>query len=268
MEFDIARYFPDATQEEGDAGRASFSEMRPLYLAGSKHFLNHYREQIKQEHRAGASGEWVVKAITAMSDTLITKLFSCIMDDPSDLQQAGEQLTLVAIGGYGRGELNPNSDIDLMFLHSGKAAQRIEVIAQKLLYFLWDMRLDVGYSVRTPADCLEMANSDITVKTALVDSRFLTGDSQLYATFQKMLLTQIIAKGSDTFIRREARRAEEEAREIRLLGVPPRTEPQGGRGGLAGSSYRHLGGEDQVQDHRAPRDDHQGDPVRGRACCI
>ena len=149
MKFDIERYFPDETQEVGDSGRASFREKRPLYLAASKHFLTHYREEIRSRHRAGASGEWVVKAITSMSDILITKLFRCIMDDLSDPEQADEQLTLVAIGGYGRGELNPYSDIDLMFLHSGKAPQRIEIIAQKLLYFLWDMRLDVGYSVRT-----------------------------------------------------------------------------------------------------------------------
>jgi [protein-PII] uridylyltransferase len=200
MEFDIDRYFPDETQEEGDSGRASFDEKRPLYFAASKHFLGHYREEIKIKHRAGESGEWVVKAITAMSDTLIMKLFRCITDDLSDSQPAGEQLTLVAIGGYGRGELNPFSDIDLMFLHSGKTPQPTENIAQKLLYFLWDMRLDVGYSVRTPADCQEMANADMTVKTALVDSRFLIGNSQLYAGYQKILLTQILAKRSDAFI--------------------------------------------------------------------
>lgn len=201
MEFDIDRYLPDETQEEGDAGRASFGEKRPLYLAACKHFLTHYREEIKARHRAGASGEWVVKAITSMSDTLIEKLFSCIMQDMSDSRQSGEQLALVAIGGYGRGELNPNSDIDLMFLHNGKTPQRIEIIAQKLLYFLWDMRLDVGYSVRTPGDCQEMANSDLTVKTALLDSRFLTGNRQLFTSYQKTLLTQILPKGSDAFIR-------------------------------------------------------------------
>ena len=201
MEFDIDRYFPDETQEEGDSGRASFEERRPLYLAASKHFLNHYREEIKNRHREGASGDAVVQAITAMSDTLIMKLFRCIMEDLLDSGQAEEQLTLVAIGGYGRGELNPYSDIDLMFLHSGKDPKRTENIAQKLLYFLWDMRLDVGYSVRTPSDCLEMANSDMTVKTALLDSRFLIGSQQLFAAYQKVLLTQILPKGSDPFIR-------------------------------------------------------------------
>ena len=201
MEFDIDRYFPDETYDEGDSGRASFEEKRPLYLAASKHFLNHYRAEIKKRHHAGASGEWVVEKITSMSDTLIVKLFSCITGDMIEPHKAGEQLALVAIGGYGRGELNPNSDIDLMFLHSGKSPQRTEDIAQKLLYFLWDMRLDVGYSVRTLLDCQEMASSDMTVKTALLDSRFLIGSRPLFTNYQKMLLTQILAKGSDAFIR-------------------------------------------------------------------
>jgi [protein-PII] uridylyltransferase len=201
MEFTIDRYFPDETYAEGDAGRASFEEKRPLYLAASKRFLNHYRKELRELHQSGAGGESVVEKITAMSDILITKLFRCITGDLIDSRKPGEQLALVAIGGYGRGELNPFSDIDLMFLHSGKSPQRTEDIAQKLLYFLWDMRLDVGYSVRTISDCQEMANADMTVKTALLDSRFLIGSRPLFTDFQKMLLTQILAKGSDAFIR-------------------------------------------------------------------
>ena len=201
MEFDIDRYFPDETQQEGDAGRASFGEKRPLYLSASKHFLTHYRKEIQSVHREGGSGDEVVGMITAMTDVLIGKLFGCIMKDIAYSRQPDEQLSLVAIGGYGRGELNPSSDIDLMFLHSGKDPQRTEIIAQKLLYFLWDMRLDVGYSVRTLSDCQEMASSDMTVKTAMLDSRFLQGSRSLYDSYQKMFLTQILPKGSDAFIR-------------------------------------------------------------------
>jgi len=201
MEFDINRYFPDSSQVAGDAGRATFEEKRPLYLAASKHFLTHYREEIKARHREGASGRDVVKNITVMTDTLVRKLFSSITRDLGGNRHDRGQLTLVAIGGYGRGELNPYSDIDLMFLYSGSDPQRVEDIAQKLLYFLWDMRLDVGYSVRTINDCVEMARSDLTVKTALLDARFLRGSRLLFKNFQKVMLTQILSKGSDAFIR-------------------------------------------------------------------
>jgi len=201
MEFTIERYFPDESYETGDAGRASFEEKRPLYLAASKRFLNHYRDEIRELHRAGSTGAEVVGQITAMTDLLIQKLFSCVTRDLARQGTTLDQLSLVAVGGYGRGELNPYSDIDLMFLCSGKDNQRVEEIAQKLLYFLYDMRLDVGYSVRTPADCVEMARSDLTVKTALLDARYLAGSHTLFKEFQKVMLTQVLAKGSDAFIR-------------------------------------------------------------------
>jgi [protein-PII] uridylyltransferase len=201
IQFDIDRYFPDATHEAGDSGQASFEEKRPLYLMGSKRFLNHYREEIKRIHRDGAGGDEVVRLITTMTDILVTRLFTCIKQDMGESRREHELLTLVAIGGYGRGELNPYSDIDLMFLYKGKESRRVEDIAQKLLYFLWDMRLDVGYSVRTLNDCVEMAMGDLTVKTALLDARQLTGSEPLFREFQKTMLTQILAKGSDAFIK-------------------------------------------------------------------
>jgi len=210
MEFDLNRYFPDETYYTGDMGRATFTEKRPLYLAACKHFLNHYREEIKNLHREGAGGETVVKAVSDMTDKMVCKLFQCITDNKSTAAQPRERLALVAIGGYGRGELNPFSDIDLMFLYEGKDLQHIEEIAQKLLYFLWDMRLDVGYSVRTLSDCVEMAASDATVKTALLDARLLIGNRSLFKEFQKMMLTRILIKGGDAFI--EEKLAEMKAR--------------------------------------------------------
>ncbi len=200
MDFEIDKYFPDETYYTGDAGKATFVEKRPLYLSASKHFLAFYREKIKNYHRAGASGDWVVKAITAMTDALVAKLFHCSTGHRGSTGKGRENIALLAIGGYGRGELNPYSDIDLMFLYKGKDPRHVEEVAQKVLYFLWDMRLDVGYSVRTLKDCVEMAGTDMTVKTALVDGRYLAGNRALFNDFQDMLLTQILAKGSDGFI--------------------------------------------------------------------
>ncbi|HWI39971.1 MAG TPA: [protein-PII] uridylyltransferase, partial [Verrucomicrobiae bacterium] len=199
--FDIDRFFPDSIYDSGDSGRASFEEKRPLYLAGCKRFLAHYREEIRARHAAGASGEQVVAEITAMTDVLVKKLFRSVIVDLAWAGGAREQVALVALGGYGRGELNPFSDIDLMFLYDGKDPAQAESVAQRILYFLWDMRLDVGYSVRTMSDCVEMAASDSTVKTALIDARFLIGSRKLYSDFDKSRLTQVMAKASDTFIK-------------------------------------------------------------------
>ncbi|MBT1076720.1 [protein-PII] uridylyltransferase [Geobacter grbiciae] len=231
MEFNIDRYFPDTSQETGDAGRASFEEKRPLYLAASKHFLNHYREEIKVMHNAGAQGSVVVRNLTAMTDTLVRKLFRSITRDVAQRGRVREPLTLTAIGGYGRGELNPYSDIDLMFLYGGKDQARVEDIAQKLLYFLWDMRLDVGYSVRTLQDCVEMAASDLTVRTALLDARVLAGSRLLFKDFEKVMLTQILSKRSDSFIKEKVaelgKRREKYGSSVYLL-EPNVKESEGG----------------------------------------
>lgn len=231
MEFNIDRYFPDTSQETGDAGRASFEEKRPLYLAASKHFLNHYREEIREMHNAGTQGSVVVRNLTAMTDTLVRKLFRSITRDVAQRGRVREPLTLTAIGGYGRGELNPYSDIDLMFLYGGKDQARVEDIAQKLLYFLWDMRLDVGYSVRTLQDCVEMAASDLTVRTALLDARVLAGSRLLFKDFEKVMLTQILSKRSDSFIKEKVaelgKRREKYGSSVYLL-EPNVKESEGG----------------------------------------
>ncbi len=203
MHFDIQRYFPDDHQGFGDSGRASFEEKRPLYLSGARHFLSRYGEAIRLRHHDGADGAWVAHTLAAMVDTLLEKLFQCIVGDVRHQSGGREHITLVAVGGYGRGELNPFSDIDIMFLYDGKGGRLAEDIAQKILYFLWDMRLDVGYSVRTVADCVEMAASDTTIKTALLDIRFLCGNRPLFKELQKTVATQIMTKGTDAFIRQK-----------------------------------------------------------------
>ncbi|MHB8058475.1 MAG: nucleotidyltransferase domain-containing protein, partial [Desulfuromonadaceae bacterium] len=172
MQFYIDPYFPDTIDAVGDAGMAGFDEKRPLYLSGCKNFLARYRDEIRQLHQSGASGNDVTHLLSDMMDELHNRLFLSIIYDLGGDAAMLEHVSLVAVGGYGRGELNPFSDIDIMFLHDGiLPAATVEDIAQKLLYFLWDMRLDVGYSVRRIADCIEMAAADGTVKTALMDAR-------------------------------------------------------------------------------------------------
>ena len=202
MQFYIDNYFPDDINAVGDSGMAGFEEKRPLYFWGCKNFLARYREEIRQLHAGGATGTEVTHLLCDMIDELNNKLLHSIIYDLDGSGALMEHITLVAVGGYGRGELNPYSDIDIMFLHDGSMpAARIEDIAQKLLYFLWDMRLDVGYSVRVLADCVEMAAADGTVKTALMDSRYLSGSRPLYNNLHKTVFTQILPKSSDKFIK-------------------------------------------------------------------
>lgn len=202
MQFFIDPYFPDTIDAVGDSGMAGFEEKRSLYLSGCKKFLAKYREEIKQLHLGGASGSEVTHLLCDMMDELNNKLFLSIVYDISGGVSMLDHVALVAVGGYGRGELNPFSDIDIMFLHDGTLPTAIvEDIAQKLLYFLWDMRLDVGYSVRMVQDCVEMAAVDATVKTALMDARYLSGCRPMFVNLSKVIFGQILPKSSDSFIK-------------------------------------------------------------------
>ncbi|GFO69292.1 bifunctional uridylyltransferase/uridylyl-removing enzyme [Geomonas limicola] len=195
MRLNINGYLSESLKGDGK----SFEEKRGAYLAAAREFLEHYREEMKRSHREGDDGIHVVQAITAMTDALVVRLFTALSDDFQINGKTGE-LALVAVGGYGRGELNPYSDLDLMFLYKGKDSKRVEEVANRLLYFLWDLRLDVGYSVRTIPDCVEMANGDVTVKTALLDARLLHGSENLFAELKKVMVSQVLAKRSDAFI--------------------------------------------------------------------
>lgn len=183
----------------------SFDERRGQILENCKQLLSDNHAEARQQHTAGASGTEVVHQLAAGMDRIITELFQGILRETGDTGRLLEgHLTLVAVGGYGRGELNPYSDIDIMFLHDGSVpVERVEEFAQKLLYFLWDLRLDVGYSVRTIADCVEMAAADATVKTALIDCRLLTGHQPLFDALRKTVFSQILPKSSDSFIKQK-----------------------------------------------------------------
>ena len=108
---------------------------------------------------------------------------------PTQAQKEFPPLALVAIGGYGRAELNPHSDIDFMFLHGRPGRRRQPAPAasvahhRRLLYPLWDIGLKVGHSVRSIEDCVKVANSDMQSKTSLIEARLVAGDEALFKTF-------------------------------------------------------------------------------------
>jgi [protein-PII] uridylyltransferase len=179
----------------------SYVDKRAIALEASKNYLDYHRQRIRREHESGASGRQVVVSLTLMIDTLLRNLYRVVA---SDLSADGtEQCGLIALGGYGRGELNPRSDIDLMFLYSGQDKTFAETLSERMLYLLWDLSLEVGYSVRTVADCLEMADKDITARTALIDSRFLFGSEVLYDEYEKQVVNQVLSRNSQAFIRQK-----------------------------------------------------------------
>ncbi|MFQ5903282.1 MAG: [protein-PII] uridylyltransferase, partial [Candidatus Binatia bacterium] len=172
-------------------------------VRGARVYLQRSRSLLLERHRAGAGGYEIVSAYTTMVDHLIRHLFEVASQDyirryPS----LNPRCALIAQGGYGRGELNPHSDIDLLFLYTWKVTPYVESVAEKLLYTLWDAGLQVGHATRSIAGSMRLASRDMKVKTSLLDARYLCGDGALYRDFEKAVEDHLLRKNEDRFIRR------------------------------------------------------------------
>ena len=119
-------------------------------------------------YSTGHHGRWSAARRSELVDTCVVELF--------EEGSAPPQVALVALGGYGRGELAPFSDVDLLILHGGDHAEEIEGLAERLLYPLWDTGLTVGHGVRTADECLALGSERLDATTAMLDARPLAGD--------------------------------------------------------------------------------------------
>jgi [protein-PII] uridylyltransferase len=165
-------------------------------------FLQSTRLQLKERHFAGASGSEIVSELTAAVDQVVRALYDYAAGEHNRrLTKLHQRLAVLARGGYGRGELNPNSDIDLLFLHDWKPGPYLEIVAEIILHALWDAGLIVGHAVRNVRECIRMADSEFKEKTAILDSRFLAGDSELWADLQKALINDVLNRNQAKFFK-------------------------------------------------------------------
>src|SRR5258708_14846300 len=129
-----------------------------------------------------------------MQDEVIRLLFEFAKTHlyPAQNPSEAERIAIVATGGYGRGILAPGSDIDLLFLLPYKQTAWSESIAEAILYALWDMGLKVGHATRTVQECIRQSKADMTIRTAILEARFLLGDRKLFdaliAAFDKQVV--------------------------------------------------------------------------------
>jgi [protein-PII] uridylyltransferase len=214
-------------------------------LARYKAFLKVETHRLKLRHRAGAGGLEICHLRAAILDVLFRYLWEAAKASFSE--QARKEfppLALVALGGYGRAELNPHSDIDFMFLHSGQVAAgsrplpHLSRIIDGILYPLWDIGLKIGHSVRSVEDCVKIANSDMQSKTSLIEARLITGDDALFKRFQKALVSKCVAGHEQEYI--AMRLADQSARRAKFGNSACMQEPnlKSGCGGLR--DYQNL----------------------------
>ncbi|HTY87639.1 MAG TPA: [protein-PII] uridylyltransferase [Candidatus Acidoferrum sp.] len=183
-------------------------------LARYKAFLKVETHRLKLQHRAGLGGREICEARAAILDALLRHLWTEAKHSLSaQAQKEFPPLALVAIGGYGRAELNPHSDIDFMFLHDGQiAANRplpyLSKLIDGVLYPLWDIGLKVGHAVRSIEDCVKVANTDMQSKTSLIEARLIIGSEALFGKFQKSLVNKCVVGFEEKYI---AMRLEDQA---------------------------------------------------------
>jgi [protein-PII] uridylyltransferase len=147
-------------------------------------------DSLKVRHAEGASGGESVRAHAHLVDGLIQTLVRLIAGEAAtDLTRA--PFVVVALGGYGRGELHPSSDIDLMVVHAGARTPFVQRVTQGLLYTLWDLGLAIGHSLRSLDDCVAIARTDFPSLTSMQAARFVTGDRRLFGRFQRVLRDSI-----------------------------------------------------------------------------
>ncbi|MGV3651631.1 MAG: [protein-PII] uridylyltransferase [Devosia sp.] len=150
------------------------------------------------------------------------------LDNPS----GAETIALAAVGGYGRGTLAPGSDIDLLFILPYKQTPWGEQITEYVLYMLWDLGQKVGHAVRSVDECLRMAKADMTVRTATLEARFLTGDTALFEELTRRFASEIVPRTGPEFI--AAKMAERDERHKQMGNTRYVVEPniKDGKGGL------------------------------------
>jgi [protein-PII] uridylyltransferase len=208
-------------------------------LSRYKGFLKVETLRLKMLHRAGAGGVEVCHARAEILDLLLRYLWETAKKNLSaQAQKEFPAIALVALGGYGRAELNPHSDIDFMFLHNRQVAggtrplPYLSKILDGLLYPLWDIGLKIGHSVRSIEDCVKVANSDMQAKTSLIEARLITGNEELFKKFQKTLLSKCVVKHEKTYI--TMRLQDQDARRAKFGNSACMQEPnlKNGCGGL------------------------------------
>jgi len=165
------------------------------------------RAQLRDEHHAGAEGAHVCAELTRLCERIILDLYAAALVDLGPASP-DTRLALVAVGGFGRCEMAPFSDVDLMLLYAPAAAQPAAQLARLLTRDICDAGLQLGFSLRTPEEACSLAWQDATILTALVESRWLAGSAEVYERFRarfvrgacrkaRALLPQVLAARHD-----------------------------------------------------------------------
>ena len=190
--------FRRARRAEARAERAE--DRRRLRLEFFRQALAQGFDSLKVRHAEGASGQESVRTHARLMDEVIFSLTRLVAADAEAARLDPTPLVVTALGGYGRGELHPLSDIDLMVVYEGELTPYVQRMMQELLYSLWDLGLQIGHSLRSLDDCVAMARTDFPSRTSMQEARFLAGDRRLFGRFRKVLRENVYRRDFAQFL--------------------------------------------------------------------
>ena len=216
------------------AGDGSSAALRAEVLNIMKEELRAGRAEAEASLVKTGDGTRCAEWLCQLMDELIRALYDFAANHVyrSKNPSTAERMAIVAVGGYGRGLLAPGSDIDLLFLLPYKQTPWGEQIVEYMLYMLWDMGLKVGHATRNVNECLRQSEADVTIRTSILEARFIWGEKALYEDLVRRFDDEIVRNTGPEFV--QAKLAERDARhakggESRYL-VEPNVKD--GKGGL------------------------------------
>lgn len=228
------RAIADVLEELGTSGR-SLADKRAALAVILRAALDGGRSEIAQRLETHPSrGREACQAQAFLIDQIIRLLHDFTVQHlyPSGNRSSGERLVLIAVGGYGRAEMAPHSDIDIGFLTPFKQTAWVEQVIESMLYTLWDLRLKVGHSSRSLDEMVRMARSDLSIRTAILEARYIWGDRALYEEASARFAAEVVAGTEKAFVAEKL--AERDERHKRMGDSRYVVEPnvKEGKGGL------------------------------------
>jgi [protein-PII] uridylyltransferase len=226
----VADALAELAEETPDLGTLRAAATRLLKQA----FEDGRLEIARRLAEAPARGAETAASYAFLTDQILRLIFdlATLRFYPMHNRSTSERLTLIAVGGYGRGEMAPFSDVDIMFLTPWKQSSWCEQVIESILYMLWDLGIKIGHSSRSLDDMMRMAKADLTIRTALLESRYVWGDEALYDTAAERFQREVINGQARAFVSEKL--AEREVRHVRMGDSRYVVEPnlKEGKGGL------------------------------------
>lgn len=210
----------------------SGDDLRQEAMALMREALKAGRDKTQEAFEATSEGMVCVRRLSLIEDELIRALYDFVVTYLRPSPGARQRpMAIVAVGGYGRGTLAPSSDIDLLFLLPAEKDAWCEKVAEGILYALWDLHQKIGHSTRSIKECLRAAE-DMTVRTALLEARYILGDADLFETMRTRFENKVVHVAPAEFV--AAKLAERDARISRAGRSRYLVEPnvKEGKGGL------------------------------------